>query len=230
MVVTNDYWNGIWWELEPHDCCPPSTGILWVVSGPVSGTVSLEDHDPTLTGEETTADPLGGSPNPAGDTNGDGLDDFVVNGGAEDSYFLVLGPATSSGTIGEQEEAIRITGSEYLPLGTISGAGDIDGDGFTDLVGSFWTSGGTDWAYGAAVLMGPLAGTVLLDDDATLFREEIEDDLAGRPVAQGGDIDGDGLGDFLVSAYGAHHDGVRCGEVYLFYGADLLDPRTASSP
>jgi hypothetical protein len=233
IVVTNWYWNEAWWErAAAGEPIGQSTGGVWVVHGPFSGTVQLEDTTVLDSSVESNSYSLGYSPRPAGDTNGDGLQDFVVWGGAEDSAFLVLGPATTSGTITEIEGTVTITGETFLPRNYvtagdshttyISGAGNVDADGYADLVVGVENEGAGGWEGGAALLLGPLSGTVLLDSDARwIWREEVDTDFAGRDVAFGGDMDGDGLGDFLLPAYGAYHDGVRSGEAYVFFGGDL---------
>lgn len=60
------------------------------------------------------------------------------------------------------------------------------------------------------------------------FTGESAEDYAGQKVASAGDVDGDGLGDFLVSSAGNDEAGDRAGKAYLVLGASL-DGRRARS-
>ena len=218
-VVTNEDWNALWWELPEEECCPPSVGAAYIMHGPVCGTIDLDSTAVALEGEGLNA--LGGGLSPAGDTNGDGLADFVVVGGDEDSAFLVLGPATSGGTIGYLDNVVRITGSSRVPTRRVTGAGDVDGDGIADLATGFYQESSTTYARGIVLLLGTLEGTIDLDEEPLVFREEEEADYAAESIVAGGDMDLDGLGDFVVGAHSASRFEQNCGEAYVLYGADM---------
>ena len=55
------------------------------------------------------------------------------------------------------------------------------------------------------------------------FVGEGSGDSAGYTVANAGDVDGDGLADILVGAYGNDDGGGDKGQAYLFYGKTLGD-------
>jgi hypothetical protein len=96
---------------------------------------------------------------------------------------------------------------------SLSGAGDVDGDGHDDLLlGSGNDEGGE--ASGAAYLvLGPVSGTVDLSiADAKLVAKA---DGSLNSVAGAGDVDGDGLDDLLIGALG--HD-ARGGAAYVVLG------------
>ena len=58
------------------------------------------------------------------------------------------------------------------------------------------------------------------------FLGEADDDYAGWAVAGAGDIDGDGLDDILIGAWGNDRGGADAGSVYLFLGSDLAAEQT----
>ncbi len=216
LVVTNGFWNEQWWEREPSEPCEGYEGVAYVVQGPVSGTIDLASSAITLDGEEGGI--IFGDAGPLGDANGDGLADYFVAGGYSDA-FIVFGPLTAGGLIGDLPNMARITGDDYLLI-DIDGAGDVNGDGLDDLVTGIW-DGDAYWEYGAAILLAPFSGTRLVDDAEYLYRGEGENSWAGSSVSAAGDVDADGLMDVLVGAPATEVDGEYLGKAYLFYGADL---------
>ena len=158
-----------------------------------------------------TSDQSGWSVASAGDVNGDGLSDLIVgapraNTNAGQSY-VVFGQtgtgavelsAIDAGTGGFSINGTNVTVHNGI---SVAGAGDVNGDGMSDLiVGTPYDTGrsyvifgkpGTsrvelsafDAGSGGFVINGPGAGV-----------------LSAWSVAGAGDVNGDGLGDLIVSA------------------------------
>ena len=178
-------------------------GAAYVVLGPVSGDLSLADADAKLTGEATN-DYAGASVAGVGDVDGDGLDDVLVGARgapAGNSYagvtYLVLGPVSGTWSLSAADAALTGEDTEAYSGASVSGAGDVDGDGLDDIIiGAYGESAG-----GAAyLLMGPITTASLSAADVKLSGENA-DDRAGLAVSNAGDVNGDGLDDILVGAY-----------------------------
>jgi hypothetical protein len=218
LIVTNDHWNEQWWERDPSEPCASTKGIAYIVQGPISGVIDLETTATVLEGEEDGA--IAGDAGPMGDADGDGLADFFVTGGEEGTVFIVFGPLTAGGAIGDLPNVARIvSGSTNLAYDQ-AGIGDVDGDGLGDFVTGF-VDFGADWKYGAAIMLAPFSGTRLIDDAEHLYRGDGELSWAGKSVTAAGDVDADGLMDVIIGSHRAQSEGEYRGQAYLFYGADL---------
>lgn len=110
---------------------------------------------------------------------------------------------------------------------SVAGAGDLNGDGFSDVVvGAFQAipaalaSAGTASVYYGSVSGVQLGATAVLEGRAA-------SDYFGYSVASAGDVNGDGFGDLIVGAYQPSPGGrLRAGTASLFHGrADALSMR-----
>ncbi len=166
----------------------------------------------------------------AGDINGDGIDDFIIGvrtdgrGDYSGAAYVVFGragglPAINLGAL-TGAEGFRITGVTNSQTGaTVSGAGDINGDGIDDLiVGAPFFGYDTVEPAAAYIIFGrdtavvgdfqPEIFTASLNgvDGFTLRGGENLGEF-GRAVSSVGDVNGDGIGDVVimaqVPAYGA---------------------------
>ena len=179
----------------------------------------------------------------AGDVEGDGRDDLLIgaprnngNGQWAGKAYLLFGESYGSWSTSNSLGAV--SGVIFLGEvadegagGAVATAGDVDGDGFSDLlIGAYGhDDAGAGGDAGAAYLVfgdsvpGPTGGTTsksLADADHVLVGESANDN-AGGSVSTAGDVDGDGYDDILVGA--SQHDGagLNSGRAYLVRGGDL---------
>jgi hypothetical protein len=198
-------------------------GAAYLLHGPVSGTLSLAAASVKLTGVE--AGDLAGRVAGAGDVNADGFADLLigsrreVTGGGAGAAHLVYGPVTASGSLW-RSDARLIGASDAGDAGrAVAGAGDVNLDGYDDLlVGADLHAAGGAEAGAAFLVHGPVWGDLWLEEaDAVLIGEDAGDH-AGYAVSPGGDLNDDGHPDLLIGA--PRHDGagVDAGAAYVVYG------------
>ncbi len=150
----------------------------------------------------------------AGDVNGDGFDDvivgvgsYAVGDGSHGAAFVFLGNAsgiangnpTTASTVIASSQAGAFLGS------SVSGAGDVNGDGFDDvLVGSDGHDGGQANEGAAYLFLGSEAGIQAVDVASAYAHIEPDQSGAflGQSVSRAGDVNGDGADDVLVGAIG----------------------------
>ena len=139
----------------------------------------------------------------AGDVNGDGYADFLVSLAVPSAASM---PPTST-TVGWRDLVCAVEpwgGSRSFGYYSVAGAGDVNGDGYGDIVVGSLVGGHVRIYLGSAAGLESEPVVDLLDS-GTYY---------GSHVASAGDIDGDGYGDVIVGA--AHLGGSRgCAYVYL---------------
>jgi hypothetical protein len=112
-----------------------NAGVAYLVLGPVTGTLDLALADATLLGEEMY-DRAGASVSDAGDVDGDGHDDLLI-GAPQDTVlapgaaYLVLGPATGVRDLSLADAKFYGEVATDKAGISVSGAGDVNGDGQT---------------------------------------------------------------------------------------------------
>jgi len=107
---------------------------------------------------------------------------------------------------------------------SVSTAGDVDGDGLSDiLVGAvYYDEGGSNAGKAYLVLGSSLSGASMnLSAADHAFIGEVDEDYAGCSVSTAGDVDGDGLSDVLVGADDNDDGGLNAGKAYLVLGSSL---------
>ncbi len=204
-------------------------GLAFVYLGSADG---VEPGAPWWYGQGGEGDcNYGASVASAGDVNGDGFSDIIIGapktntpstyGGA---VYVYLGAATAppDGTPGNAHWLAQ-RAQDYAWFGTVvDGAGDVNGDGFDDVVVSMPynnnASGGVDQGA-VALYLGSASGLTTGAADWLHEGDQIGG-WFGRGLAGGGDYNGDGFADVLVGA--PNHDAGQEdeGRAFVFYGND----------
>ncbi len=107
---------------------------------------------------------------------------------------------------------------------SVANAGDVNGDGVTDLiVGAPRNSSAAPNAGAAYVVYGPAdPGDVNLSDADVVLRAPENNELAGWSVSTAGDVNGDGLDDVVVGAPYNDSAAPNGGAAYVIYGNESL--------
>lgn len=230
---------------------PSDAGPSFVVFGKASGfaaaidAAALDGADGFRLDRTGIGDYTGNPVSGAGDINGDGFADLIIgtyksdpNGdsGAGESYVIFgkeLGFSADvslgalNGTDGFRLDGI---GAGDNSGRSVSGAGDVNGDGFDDLViGAYRASpNGANSAGQSYVVFGKASGfpaVTALDslDGTDGFRLDGIDqsDRSGISVSGAGDVNGDGLDDLIIGAGEGDPNGVGgAGESYVMFGKE----------
>jgi hypothetical protein len=201
-----------------------SAGSVYVYSGRTNGLLLQLDGNRTF-------DLFGTSLAAAGDVNGDGTEDLIVGAPRVDdpfSGFSAVGSAyVFSGVNGGLLHRIQGTQANESLGYSVSGAGDVNLDGFDDfLIGA----PGYNSFNGIARLYSGADGAVLDQFDVT-------DPLGqfGQVVANAGDVNDDGVPDQIVSSatmdpngiedsgLAVVYSGATGGQIYAFSGISNQD-------
>ncbi|MFJ9964086.1 FG-GAP and VCBS repeat-containing protein [Streptomyces avermitilis] len=235
-VSSHDYWGK---DLAAGDfdgdgkadlAVGSSAGTIYVYKGGFSSTGTPGGRTtikpPIVSG--SGSDPYGPMSLTAGDVNGDHRTDLIVDGyetqtdyGWNTNYFV---PGTASG--------LNVASAKALKPGIVTGIGDINGDGYGDIVsGAGWdhtTSDGTtvpDSADGGKVNItygsasGPASTAGVTQNTGSVPGTSEKGDGFGWDLDLG-DVNGDSYQDVVVSAPNEDIGGVtNTGIVTVLYGS-----------
>lgn len=165
---------------------------------------------------DSLGDNFGASVSGAGDVNGDGFHDMIIG-------------AQNASDFGQNSGSARVvSGGNFATLYTfhgdsafdifgfgVSGVGDVDGDGFDDVMVGAPADDNNGINSGSAKVFSGVDGSILysLNGDAA-------GDRFGTSVSGAGDLNGDGCDDFMVGSPLDDTNGVNTGKTQVFSGLD----------
>jgi hypothetical protein len=216
-----------------------ASGFDGILGGNNNLVIDLSNLSPSqgFVMQGNSGDALGFSVSSAGDINSDGYDDLIIgapngpNFSASGQAYLLFGSGAGFGTVdGTGRSVIDLTSSapshsliiegDFLSPrvgNSVSSLGDINGDGFDDvIVGAPNSDSNGEDAGEAYIFFGSSSG---LRPGGSIQGYEVNG-YAGLSVSSAGDIDGDGYDDFLVGASGSNDSaGDNAGETYVLFGS-----------
>lgn len=170
----------------------------------------------------------------AGDVNGDGLADLILGTNYANTQTTYVVYGKTSGTTVEMSsmtaasQGFVISGSFYSSAGwSVSNAGDVNGDGYGDiLIGAPYSNNTANVRYAGRsfVVFGQSANANVNLNDVIAGRGGFlidggnNDSMSGYTVSAAGDVNGDGLADVVVSAPFTPGINGNKGQVYVVHG------------
>ena len=198
----------------------------WSGGGPISELATAVFRG------ETEVDYLGATFT-AGDLDGDGLAELLLGSPGNDlaatnggTIALFEGTAIPTGVVAVASADAFLTGGYRDEIGELSTeiVGDLDGDGYRDLVVGLDNSLGASDVSAGAIWLLP-GGAIPAGDARSLAFAELHGLSAGDALGDNvvtGDLDGDGDDELFVSATYADVVSLDAGGLYLFDGGGRL--------
>ncbi|ELR99332.1 S-layer family protein [Gloeocapsa sp. PCC 73106] len=232
---------------DPNGASSGQSYVVFGSNGGFSGSFNLSSLNGsngfTINGV-TSGDFSGSSVSSAGDINGDGIDDLIIGAFLADpngksfagQSYVVFGSnggfsasLNLSSLNGSNGFAINGVTSGDLLGSSVSGAGDINGDGLDDLIigatdaspngrqsaGRSYVVFGSNRGFSASLNLFSLNGS-----NGFTINGINTDDSSGGSVSSAGDINGDGLDDLIIGASGADPNGIYSGQSYVVFGSN----------
>jgi|GEM_PF-1035278 len=206
-----------------------TTGRVYVFyGGPTFVSKGAASADVILTGEASSY--FGYSVSAAGDVNGDGRADVIVGAPWYTTYtgraYIFYGGSTFVSKPAANANVILTGEATNTQFGfSVSGAGDLNGDGRGDVVvGGYLYGSFVGRAYvfygGNSLVSKPAANADVI------LAGEAGQSYFGFSVATAGDVNGDGRPDLIIGSPAYNN---FAGRAYIFYGGALLVSKPAAS-
>ncbi|MFT3705933.1 MAG: FG-GAP-like repeat-containing protein [Agriterribacter sp.] len=186
-------------------------------------TIQLEDASPIISG--------------AGDINRDGFDDVIIGMPYQNEVRIYYGSA--NGITGIDVDTLKGTWDVNFVGFIVAGAGDVNGDGYSDIaLTERRVDGSGNTTVEAVNIYHGSASGIITTPAVSIENTQLGNAGFGSSLSGAGDINHDGYADLLVGAPGFDKDLVDEGVVFVYYGsasgivntvADTLESNQASA-
>ncbi|MBK7253013.1 MAG: FG-GAP repeat protein [Ignavibacteria bacterium] len=223
--VNGDGYSDVIVGANGNDAGGSNAGRAYIYFG---GSAMNNVADVIMTGA-AAGDQFGISVSSAGDVNGDGYSDVIVGAYGNDAVGTDAGRAYVyfGGSSMNSVADLIMTGAAAFDLFgiSVSSAGDMNGDGYSDvIVGANGNDAGGSDAGRAYVYFG---GSSMNNVADLIMTGAAAIDQFGIPVSSAGDMNGDGYSDVIVGAFLNNAGGADAGRAYIYLnsmtGADIAD-------
>ncbi|MSP54255.1 MAG: hypothetical protein EXR69_01410 [Myxococcales bacterium] len=133
--------------------------------------------------------------------------------------YLILGSSAPASAY--PSTAVQYTGESVADIagGSVSDAGDVDGDGFDDLlVGAYGNSDSALDAGASYLILSSASPASSGLSGEVQYSGEAAGDHAGHAVSSAGDVNGDGRPDMIIGTAEQDDVGDDAGAAYLIFG------------
>ena len=240
--------------------------VLLLSLSPLSAAVLIQDVNLATLASPLGSQILGAAANDlsgrfisaAGDVNADGYDDIIVASVLADPFgrtdagicYVLFGSLAGLPSVIDLASFVTSASAGFRILGpvehhevgvSVSGLGDVNGDGVDDIILGSYT---TDWSgvgyviFGRNVTDGSSGASTFADIDLLAFVSDpsigfrimgaAPDDYSSNFVGKAGDVNADGIDDIVVGAPRSDPGGrSRAGTTYVIFGRDVAGGATA---
>jgi len=203
-----------------YDNGKTNEGRAFVYYGSASGLSATPDW--TVKGDQDSAE-FGYSVSTAGDVNGDGYSDVIIGAHWYDNEYYDEGCAFvyygSSSGLSTVPNWTAEGNQSYAEFGySVSTAGDVNGDGYSDvIIGAPWYTNTQSGEGLAVVYYGSDSGLSTVQN----WRVEGDQEFAvlGWSVSSAGDVNGDGYSDVIIGAPWYDNGDYDEGRSFVYYGS-----------
>lgn len=159
----------------------------------------------------------------AGDINGDGYADVIVgaqsytNGETDEGVVFVF-YGSSTGLAASPDVTLESNQASSYFGESVAGAGDVNGDGYSDIIVGAWYYDNGEVNEGVAfVYFGSASGISTTPD--WIGESNQASAYYGRHVAGAGDVNNDGYADIIVGAYNYNNGQSGEGMAFIYLGS-----------